>query len=304
VANLADSDGFRCGGRMFAASEIALICEVAATCRGLSRKELANTISELLSWRRANGSLKEAECLLLLERLEGQGVLVLPAKRQTRPVGSVTSIPHTEAGQAGAPLSGRVEMFAPLCVERVTEVGARQRFRELVGRYHPLGYKVPFGAHLQYLVWIHRPVPVVAGCLQFSSAAWRIQARDQWIGWDDSTRARHLQQVVNNSRFLLLPWVHIRNLASATLAQALRCLPVDWQAQYGVTPLLVETFVDAARYSGGCYRAANWVEIGETSGRGRQDRQHRLHGARPKRVFVYRLRRDAQARLRGESGRP
>jgi len=302
VANPGDSSGFRCGGRMFVASEIALIREVVDTCRGLSRKELANTISELVGWTRANGSLKEAECLLLLTRLEAQGLLRLPAKQQTRPVGSVTSIPHTDAGEAGEPLRGRVETFAPVCVERVADSGARQRFRELVGRYHTLGYKVPFGAHLQYLISISRPVPTVVGCLQFSSAAWRMQARDRWIGWDDVTRARHLPQVVNNSRLLLLPWVHIENLASATLARVLWRLPADWQAQYGVTPLLVETLVDAAQYTGACYRAANWVELGETSGRGRFDRQHRRHGARPKRVWVYPLRRDAQARLRGESG--
>ncbi len=304
MVNPVDSNGLHSGGRVFAASEIALIREVVGTCRGLSRKELANTISELVGWRRANGSLKEPESLLLLGRLEAQGLLRLPAKQQTRPVGSVTSIPHTDAGEAGVPLSGRVETFAPVCVERVADAGARQRFRELVGRYHPLGYKVPFGAHLQYLVWISRPVPTVVGGLQFSSAAWRIQARDRWIGWDEASRARHLPQVVNNSRLLLLPWVHIQNLASATLARALRRLPTDWQAQYGVTPLLVETLVDPARYTGACYRAANWVEIGETSGRGRDDRQHRRHGSRPKRVFVYPLRRDAQARLRGESGRP
>src|SRR5205807_2218534 len=136
-----------------------------------------------------------------------------------------------------------------------------------------------FGAHLEYLVSITQPVPTVVGGLQFSSAAWRIEVRDQWIGWDEATRAHHLPQVVNNSRFLLLPWIHIKNLASATLARVLRRLPADWQAQYGVTPLLVETFVDAAHYTGACYRAANWVELGETSGRGRDDRQHRRHGA-------------------------
>jgi Druantia protein DruA len=304
VANTGDSNTFRCGGRMFASSEIALICEVVATCRGLSRKELANTISELVGWTRANGSLKEAECLMLLGRLEGQGLLHLPVKQQTRPLGSVTSIPHTAAGEAGVPLSGRVETFAPVCVERVADAGARQRFRELVGRYHPVGYKVPFGAHLQYLVSITRPERTVVGCLQFSSAAWRMQVRDRWIGWDDATRARRLPLLVNNSRFLLLPWVLVQNLASATLSRALRRLPADWQTQYGVTPLLVETLVDPARYSGACYRAANWVEIGETSGRGRDDRQHRRHGARPKRVFVYPLRRDALAQLRGKSGRP
>jgi hypothetical protein len=113
---------------------------VAATCRGVSRKELANTISELLGWRRANGSLKEPECLQLLERLEGQGLLALPAKRQTRPAGSRTSIPRTEAGEVGVTLSGPLEAFAPMSLERVTSAQARQRFRELVDRHHPLGY--------------------------------------------------------------------------------------------------------------------------------------------------------------------
>lgn len=304
MANTGDSNGFRCSGRIFPASEIALIREVAATCRGLSRKELANTISELVGWTRTNGGLKEAECLVFLARLETAGLLTLPAKQQTRPVGSVTSIVHTAEGEPGVPLSGRVDSFAPVWIERVAEVGARQRFRELVDRYHPLGYKVPFGAHLQYLVWVSRPEPTVVGCLQFSSAAWRIQVRDRWIGWNDATRARYLPLVVNNSRFLLLPWVQIQNLASATLARVLRCLPADWQAQYGVRPLLVETFVDPAQYSGGCYRAANWVEIGETSGRGREDRQHRRHGARRKRVFLYPLRQDTLAQLRGGVGRP
>ena len=300
MANAAESHDLQCSGRIFPASEIALIRQVVATCRGLSRKELANTVCELVGWRRANGLLKEAECLLLLTRLEAAGLLMLPVKQKTRPVGSATSIPRTAGGEPGVQLCGRVESFAPVSVERVREAGARQRFRELVDRYHPLGYKVPFGGHLEYLVWISQPEPTVVGGLQFSSAAWRIAMRDQWIGWDDRTRARHLQQVINNSRFLLAPWVHIKNLASATLAQVLRRLPADWQAQYGVTPLLVETFVDPAQYRGTCYRAANWVELGETSGRGREDREHRRHGAQPKRVFVYPLRQEARARLRGE----
>jgi Domain of unknown function (DUF4338) len=302
MASVGSSDGVRCSGRIFPASEIALIREVVASCGGLSRKELANTISELVGWRRANGSLKEPECLVLLGQLEAAGLLSLPAKQRRRPVGSVTSIPHTVGGAPGLPLRGRVESFAPVWVERVTDLSGRQKFRELIDRYHPLGYKVPFGAHLEYLIWISRPQPTVVGCVQFSSAGWRMEVRDQWIGWDDATRARHLQRLVNNSRFLLLPWIHIQNLASATLARVLRLLPRDWQVQYGVTPLLVETLVDPAQYSGGCYRAANWVELGETSGRGRDDRQHRRHGARPKRVLVYALKGDALARLRGEKG--
>jgi hypothetical protein len=255
--------------------------EVVATCAGLSRKELANTISELVGWRRPGGSLKEPECLAVLAQLEAAGLLALPAKQQTRPVGSVTAVPHTARGEPGVPLTGRVDAFAPVIVQPVHQPDERQLFRELVGRYHDVGYRVPYGAQRQYLVSVSRPAPTVVGCLQFSSAAWRMRARDAWIGWDDATRARHLPQVVNNSRFLLVPWVHIQNLASATLALALRRLPADWQAQYGVTPLLVETLVDPARYTGGCYRAANWIAVGATTGRGRDDRQHARHGARP-----------------------
>lgn len=298
------NNGIGCSGRQFTTSEITLIREVVSMCRGLSRKELANTISELMGWSRANGSLKEAESLSLLARLEAAGLLRMPEKRKRRPVGSATSIPHTTEGGPGRELSGRVDSFAPVLVERVTDLKTRRRFRELIDRYHTLGYKVPFGAHLEYLVWISQPERTVVGCLQFSSAAWRLQVRDEWIGWDDRRRARNLPQVVNNSRMLLLPWIHIQNLASTMLARALQQLPADWQAQYGVTPLLVETFVDPTMYSGACYRAANWVDLGQTSGRGRDDRQHRRHGAQPKQVFLYALRRDALKRLREGSSRP
>jgi hypothetical protein len=291
---------YRFSGKVFTAQEVALIREVVATCGALSRKELANTISELLGWTRPGGGLKEPECLVVLERLESHGLLTLPEKRKTRPVGSVTTIPHTVQGEPGAPLVGRVEAFAPVVLDRVQHLEERRLFRELVSRYHYLGYAVPFGAQLQYLISVSNPAPTVVGCLQFSSAAWRMRARDAWIGWDDATRARKLPRVVSNSRFLLVPWARIQNLASATLALALRRLPEDWQTQYGVPPLLVETLVDPRRYTGGCYKAANWVELGPTSGRGRDDRAHQRHGASPKRLWVYPLTRDAVERLRGQ----
>jgi hypothetical protein len=296
AADEAVCDRFR--GRRVRAPEVALIREVVAACAGLSRKELANTISELLGWTRPSGALKEPECLALLVRLEGAGLLMLPAKQRTRPVGSVTSIPCTARGDPAPPLTGRVDAFAPVQLQRVQDAADRQLFRELIGRYHYVGYRVPFGAHVEYLVSIAQPRPTVVGCLQFSSAGWRMRARDAWIGWTDATRARRLSHVVRNSRFLLLPWVRIQNLASTTLALALRRLPADWHATYGVTPWLVETLVDPAWYAGGCYRAANWIEVGETAGRGRDDRQHQRHGAQPKRVFVYPLIRDAVTRLR------
>ena len=288
----------RFSGRAFSVREVTLIREIVRDCSGLSRMELARTVCELLRWRRPNGRLKARECREFLERLDAGGALVLPDKRQGRATGSVTHVPRTAAGEPGAPLVGSVRDVEPLQVERVREPAERLLFRELVGRYHYLGHTVPFGAHLRYLVFASRPARAVVGCLQFSSPAWRMAARDGWIGWDDATRARNLQRVVNNSRFLLLPWVAVRNLASAVLARGLGQLVVDWPRHYKLEPWLVETLVDPRRHHGGCYRAANWVALGATSGRGRMDRYGRRAGEAPKTVLVYPVVRHAQRRLR------
>jgi Druantia protein DruA len=158
---------------------------------------------------------------------------------------------------------------------------------------------VPFGAHLRYLIEASRPEPTIIGCLQWSSPAWKMAVRDRWIGWPDAMRRRHLQRVVNNSRFLLLPWVKVRHLASHVLARMVPQLVEDWSLAYGVRPWLLESLVDAERHSGTCYRAANWSELGLSSGRGRMDRRHRRHGASPKRVFIFPLVSDARRRLCG-----
>ena len=268
----------RFSGRTFSAQEMTLIREVVRDCAGLSRMELARTVCELVRWRRPNGRLKARECREFLERLDAEGGLVLPDKRLGRVPGSVTRVPRTAAGEPGCPLVGSVRDIEPLRVELVREPAERLLFRELVGRYHYLGHAVPFGAHLRYLVFASRPQRVVVGCLQFSSPAWRMAARDGWVGWDDATRARNLQHVVNNSRFLLLPWVGVRNLASAVLSRGLGRLLVDWPRRYGLDPWLVETLVDPSRHHGGSYRAANWVALGATTGRGRMDRYGRRVG--------------------------
>ena len=288
----------RWSGRTFKPKELALIREIVQDCAGLSRMELARTVCELLRWKRPNGSLKARECREYLEVLETRGELVLPDKRQGRAPGSVTRVPQTAAGEPGNPLVGSLRDIEPLQVELVREQDQRLLFRELVGRYHYLGHKVPFGAHLRYLVFASQPERAVVGCLQYSSPAWRMAARDRWVGWDDTTRAKNLQRVVNNSRFLLLPWVEVRNLASAVLARGLAQLAVDWTQHYGVEPWLVETLVDTSRYHGGCYRAANWVALGQTSGRGRMDRHHLRERETPRTILVYPLVRDAKQRLR------
>lgn len=284
-------------GEEVVAAQLATIREVVSLYRGLSRMELAATVCELLGWRRASGRVKARECREFLERLESEGRLTLPTKRQGRPIGSKTSVPRTAVGERREEILGSVGDVAPVVLEAIGDAAGQRRFRELVGRYHYLGHTVPYGAHLRYLVFGSRPSPEVLGCLQFSSPSWRMAARDHWIGWDDATRRRNLSRVVSNSRFLILPWVRVRNLASTILSLATRRLGTDWRARYGIEPLLVETLVDASRFWGGCYRASNWLELGTTTGRGRMDRHHCRQGAAPKRLFVHGLVRGARRRL-------
>jgi len=291
-----DRTGIVFCGRRFDRTELELICAVVKRCAGLSRMELAHTVCELLQWQRTAGGLKARECREFLELLDRQGVLQLPAKRATKPVGSRTRVPVSVRGEPAAALEGKVDAFEPIVLERVQSAQQRLLFRELVGRYHYLGHAVPFGAHLRYLFYSGGQV---LGCMQFSSPAWRMAVRERWIGWDEAVRRGNLQRVINQSRFLILPWVHIANLASVMLSRALRRVRQDWEARYGVEPLLVETLVDAHRYRGHCYRAANWIWLGETAGRGRMDREHRREGAAPKAVWVYPLVPKAAQRLRG-----
>lgn len=286
------------GGWHATAQELSLVREVVSSCGGLSRAELALTVCELLGWRRHNGSLRGLECRRWLEELESYGGLELPAKRTRRRVGRRTQVPVSARGDPGAVVEGTVREFAPVVLEAVAKPAEQALFRELVGRYHYLGYRLPYGAQLRYLVFVSQPRWQVVGCVQFSSPAWRMAVRDRWIGWDEATRRRNLQRVVANSRLLILPWVRVKNLASWLLAEATRRLAMDWPVRYGVEPLLVETLVDRERFQGTCYRAANWQVLGATRGRGRMDREHRRHGLAAKTVLIYGLVRDAARRLR------
>lgn len=285
-------------GREVRSRELGLIRDVLSRFPGLSRGELALTICEWLDWRRPSGRLKGREAREFLEDLEAAGVVTLPGKRGGRPSGSLTRIPMTDGGEVGHPLEGLVGDLGPIVTERVQGPEANRLFRELMGRYHYLGYRMPFGAQLRYLVYASVPERVVVSCLQFSSPAWRMSSRDTWVGWDDAVRAKNLQRVVNNSRFLILPWVRVKNLASTILSRVAKRLPEDWKAAYGVEPVLLETLVDPARFDGGCYRAANWIALGQTTGRGRMDRHSLRVGAAPKRVLIYPLVKDAAERLR------
>jgi hypothetical protein len=284
-------------GRKFTSKEISLIQEIVGTCGGLSRRELAHTVCELLEWKRPNNRLKFRECGDFLELLESRGVLNLPEKKRKGQNNSQKIIPESPCRQPFSTLNGSVEEFAPLEVQRVQNRAQRDQFKELIGHYHYLGYATPYGARIQYMVYVTRPHREVVGCVQFSSPAWRMRARDEWIGWTEARRKVALQQVVSNSRFLVL--ARIQNLASMILSCTLRELRCDWEQQYALKPLLVETLVDRQQFHGGCYRASNWIELGETTGRGRMDRANKRHGAQVKTILAYPLVKNAIHLLRG-----
>jgi hypothetical protein len=285
-------------GRTFSARELGLMQQIAREFASLGVTEISRTICELLDWKRPSGQLKNHECRQLLEQLHEQGWLRLPAVRPLGPRGP-RQVPVTAQSEPPALIEGSAGQYEPL---RFTVVQADSRdsalWMELVQRHHYLGYRVPVGAQLRYLV---RCSDRVLACLQWTSAAWKMSARDRWIGWSAAERARNLPFIVNNSRFLILPWVRVKGLASKMLAQCARQLPRDWERRYGYRPLLLETLVDGQRFAGTCYRAANWILLGQTQGRGRMDRYHKADGSARKLIFVYPLCQSIQQRLREAS---
>jgi uncharacterized protein DUF4338 len=281
-------------GRAFSTEELALICSVTQDFSTLAVTELAQTICELLDWRRPTGSLKNHECRQLLEQLAAEGLLRLPALRKTGGRGARQPALRTDSYRELSPVECTARECEPLELALVEGKQESRQWREYVERHHYLGCRVPFGANLRY--WARNRDRELA-CLLWTSPAWKMRARDEWIGWTDQQRRSNLQLVVNNSRFLILPWVLVKGLASKILAHNARQLPGDWQARYGNRPLLLETLVDAARFRGVCYRAANWIPVGKTAGRGRMDREHQKHDQSVKDLYLYPLRHDARQQL-------
>ena len=284
-------------GRAFSLAELELIQETVRDFPFLNLTEISCTICELLEWKRPNGNLKNHECRQMLEQLRDRGLLTLPELRRLGPRGPrVVSL--TSQSEARPELSVAAGELEPLQLKLVkaSSGGESKLWRELVARYHYLGYRAPVGATLRYLVRSERRGDEVLACMMWTSPAWKIEARDRWIGWGSEVRSRNLQLIVNNSRFLILPWVRVKHLASKILGHCARQLPADWEQLYGYRPLLLESMVDSSRFRGTCYRAANWVLLGETKGRGRMDRNHDVVAA-PKLVYVYPLGGRARERL-------
>jgi hypothetical protein len=282
-------------GRRFGPSELELMRQTARDFSALGVTEIARTVCELLEWTRPSGGLKNHECRQLLERLQAEGFLKLPQLRHLGGRGPRRAY-VSGAGSEPAPVACAASECEPLELVMVEGKSESRRWREQMERYHYLGCRVPFGANLRY--WVCHGERELA-CLLWTSPAWKMQARDEWIGWNDEQRQHNLQRIVNHGRFLILPWVQVQGLASKILALSARQMPRDWESRYGHRPLLLETLVDAERFRGTCYRAANWVHVGQTTGRGRMDREHASHGRAIKDIYLYPLARDARQHLRG-----
>ena len=258
---------------------------------GASRQQLSYRVCEALDWRKPDGSLKDMSCRVALLRLHREGLIELPApRRRFEPLRSYAR--RTPQGEPGAWLEAPLSALGTVRLELV-ERASSALWNELIERYHDLGYKPLPGAQLRYFAYAGERLVAVLG---FGAAAWQTAPRDGWIGWSSEQRQRNLGAVVNNARFLILPWVRVPSLASKLLALAARTLPQHWQARYGYRPLLLETFVEADRFNATCYQAANWVYVGDTQGRGKLG-DHRLGQVPVKTVWLYPLVADCRARL-------
>ena len=277
--------------------ELAAARQTVRLCSGLSRTELARTICEHRGWVTASGSYKVTACLKILEEWEERGLLGLPGKRRMtrwntdQACGAVA----TQRTEPGTSLVGELSAAGSVGLEVIQGPEGCRLWNEYMDRYHYLGYRQPFGCHLRY--FILSPAGVL-GCVLLAGAAKALAARDQWIGWDGRCRQQNLPWVINNTRLLIFPWVRVRHLASHLLGQLACRVRQDWQERWGYEPLLMETFVDPGRFAGTCYRAAGWLALARTTGRGLA-RAGQHYQSTPKLIYVKGLSADFRQRLCG-----
>lgn len=258
----------------------------------LNRAQLARRVCQQLHWVNPAGQLKAMSCRVAMLRMERAGLLRLPTPLHRHSNGSrgvldmVISPPEPLPDQ-------KVLGLGSLHLELVQNRPARRCSQALMEQHHYLGYKPLAGAQLRYLIWNGN---WLAGGLGFGAAAWSIAFRDRWIGWTPAQRQQQLHRVVNNNRFLIVPWMRAPDVGSRVLGQVARQLPGDWQDRYGCRPVLLESFVDQERFSGRSYRAANWVCVGQTQGRGKLEKRHRQI-VPIKWIFVYPLAANFRALL-------
>jgi uncharacterized protein DUF4338 len=272
-------------GRIFTRLELDAIRQLITDHPNATRAALSRLVCERLGWRRDNGGLKEMSCRVAMLRMQDDGLLQLPPPRN----GNNNGKPYRRRTRLAEPeplfqLNSRKEL-GTLQLQLVTQRHDSHRHNEYIDRYHYLGYQPLPGAQLRYFV---RADQRIIALLSFGAAAWTIKPRDRFIGWTANQRQKHLHLVVNNARFLILPWVRCKNLASSVLGMAARRFADDWEPRYGVRPVLLETFVERPRFHGTCYQAANWTFLGDTQGRGKLD-VHNQSLLPKKAIWVYPL---------------
>ena len=251
-------------GRDFSKQELVVIRQLISENPSASRAVLSRLTCQALHWYKIDGGLKEMSCRVAMLRMQDDGLIKLPAARHRhRPANKVQ---FTSATDPQPKIN--MPVHALLCVQ-LRIVRGRQQSRlwnEYIHRYHYLGYKPLPGAQLRYFVISGNDIIALLG---FGASAWQCAPRDKYIGWTHDQRKKKLQYIVNNARFLILPWVTCKNLASKILSLTSHRLSRDWQGHYGYQPVLLETFVERDRFAGTCYKAANWLLVGQTKGRGK-----------------------------------
>jgi hypothetical protein len=259
-------------GRIVTQEDIEFIRRFIAANPNASRRKLSALVCEVWQWKQANGALCDMVCRGLLLMLHRTGEIELPEIR-FRPRNPLVererpALMLTDATPMTAPLNE----LRPIELQQVRRTGDEALFNSLMEQHHYLGYEQPVGEHLKYLVWAQgRPV----ACLAWSSAPRHLGSRDRYIGWSMDARKRNIGLIAYNTRFLILPWVKTPHLASHILSRVTRALSRDWERMYGHPVYFVETFIDPDRFRGTCYRAANWMLLGPTTGRGKDDLTHR-----------------------------
>ncbi len=271
-------------GRTITGQEIKEIQETIRLFPSLSHKELIQTICEHLQWYTAAGANKTDACTKMLEKLERKKIIQLPEKRVSKKPEKIKQhkISITSRTEPQPVMDCKLKELGNVTVEIANDKGSVELFNEFIMRYHYLGYKKPFGYTMRYFIKSNQNI---IGCILFSGAAKSITVRDKWIGWTENQRLNNLAWVINNSRFLLFPWVKVKNLVSYIWGQILRNIQSDWQNRWGFTPVLLETFVDPALYNGSSYKASNFKYIGMTKGTGLV-RKAKSYTTTPKDIYI------------------
>ncbi|MDY6823770.1 MAG: DUF4338 domain-containing protein [Thermodesulfobacteriota bacterium] len=280
-------------GRKFTPAELGSIRALIAANPKASRAALSRHVCELLQWYRPDGRLKDMSCRVAMLRMQDDGLLQLPPPRN----GNNNGKPYTRRTERTAPKSSPVVIpssaFAELQVYPVQDSVQSHLWNEYIQRYHYLGYAPVPGDQIRYIVWFQEQVVAL---LSFRAAVWKTAPRDQFIGWSHQQRKDRLHLVINNARFLILPWIQTSNLASRILSMTTKRVVRDWVQRYHYSPVLVETFVESRRFTGTCYKAANWLYLGKTKGVGRLGITHKPK-LPIKSIWVYPLHKNFRHKL-------